>query len=245
MNPEDELLAVAKSGPTAATIPALLWRALVQLVFSFVIWSGLLFLSAGDFAWLRGWLHIGLWISTFAVNAALLLRFNRNLVWARLKPKWSSERADTMLLMVFLAVMLAVPVVAGLDARRCGWSSLPFWTVVPGIALHAAGDALLVWTMCINPFLEKTVRVQAERGHHVVTTGPYSVVRHPMYLGLMGTLLGVPLVLGSAWTFAPVVVLTLLLLVRAVLEERLLRRDLPGYEQYMSGTRWRIIPGVW
>jgi len=223
----------------------LLFRATFQLVFAFVIWGGLLFLSAGDFAWLRGWLHIGLWIITFAVNAAVLLRLNPDVVSARLKPKWSSERADTILSMLFLPVILAVPLIAGLDVGRYRWSSLPLWTIHPGIALHAAGDALLLWTMCVNPFLEKTVRVQTERGHHVITTGPYAIVRHPMYLGVVLMFLAIPLVLGSAWSFAPVVAMTLLLMARTILEERLLRRDLPGYEEYMSKTRWKIIPGIW
>jgi protein-S-isoprenylcysteine O-methyltransferase Ste14 len=148
--------------------------------------------------------------------------------------------------MLFLLVVLAVPVVAGLDAVRNRWSSLPFWTVYLGIAIHAAGDALLLWTMVANPFLEKVVRVQTERGHYVIKTGPYAIVRHPMYLGVILMFVAAPLVLGSVWTFAPVVaMLLLLLMVRTVLEERLLRRDLPGYEQYMNQTRWRIIPGIW
>ena len=99
--------------------------------------------------------------------------------------------------------------------------------------------------MIANPFAEKTVRVQTERGHHVITTGPYAIVRHPMYLGVILMFVAVPLVLGSAWAFAPVVAMTLLLMVRTVLEERLLRRDLPGYEVYIGQTRWRILPGIW
>ena len=227
----------------SVVIPLL--RVTFQLVFSFIIWGGLLFMSAGDFAWLRGWLYIGLWGITFAVNAVVLLKLNRDVVLARLKPEWSSDRSDTILLTLLLPVTLAVPVLAGLDAVRYSWSSLPFWPLYPGIALHAAGDALLLWTMVVNPFLETTVRVQTERGHRVITSGPYAIVRHPMYLGVVLTFLAVPLVLGSACTFAPVVAMTFLLMARTVLEERLLRRDLPGYEEYMSKTRWRIIPGIW
>ena len=223
----------------------LLLRAAFQLIISFVIWGGLLFGSAGDVTWLRGWLHIGVWIITFAVNALVLLRLNQDVFSARLKPKWSSERADTILLMFFLVVTLAIPVVAGLDTVRFGWSSLPFWAVYLGIAFHAAGDAFVVWTMIANPFAEKTVRVQTERGHHVITTGPYAIVRHPMYVGIGLMFLGIPLMLGSSWTSAPVVAMMLLLMVRTVLEERLLCRDLLGYEEYISKTRWRIVPGGW
>jgi protein-S-isoprenylcysteine O-methyltransferase Ste14 len=99
--------------------------------------------------------------------------------------------------------------------------------------------------MAENSFLEKTVRVQNERGHYVITTGPYALVRHPMYLGVVLMFLGVPLVLGSAWTFVPVAAMTLLLMWRAVLEERLLCRELAGYEEYVKRTRWRIFPWVW
>jgi protein-S-isoprenylcysteine O-methyltransferase Ste14 len=223
----------------------LLLRAVIQLVISFVIWGGLLFGSAGDVTWLRGWLHIGGWLVTFAVNASVLLRLNQDVFSARLKPKWSSERADTIVLMFFLVVTLAIPVVAGLDTVRFGWSSLPFWAIYLGIALHASGDAFVLWTMIANPFAEKTVRVQTERGHHVITTGPYAVVRHPMYLGVILMFVAVPLVLGSVWTFAPVVAMMLLLMARTTFEERLLRRELPGYEVYIGQTRWRILPGFW
>jgi protein-S-isoprenylcysteine O-methyltransferase Ste14 len=108
-----------------------------------------------------------------------------------------------------------------------------------------AGDALLLWTMVMNPFLEKVVRVQTDRGHRVITTGPYAIVRHPMYLAITLMFLAIPLTLGSAWTFAPVAAMTLLLMIRTRSEERLLRRDLSGYEDYMTKTRWRILPGIW
>jgi protein-S-isoprenylcysteine O-methyltransferase Ste14 len=245
MTQHDQSNSPAKGTEKAVSIPALLLRAAFQLIISFAIWGGLLFGSAGDVTWLRGWLHISVWLATFAVNASVLLRLNRDVVSARLKPKWSSERADTILLMFFLVVTLAIPVVAGLDTVRFGWSSLPPWTMFLGIALHASGDAFVVWTMIANPFAEKTVRVQTERGHHVITTGPYAIVRHPMYLGVILMFVAVPLVLGSVWAFAPVVAMMLLLMVRTVLEERLLRRDLTGYQQYLNQTRWRIVPGIW
>jgi protein-S-isoprenylcysteine O-methyltransferase Ste14 len=245
MTQHDQSNSPATGTEKAASIPALLLRAAFQLTVSFAIWGGLLFGSAGDVTWLRGWLHIGVWLVTFAFNASVLLRLNQDVFSARLKPKWSSERADTIVLMFFLVVTLAIPVVAGLDTVRFGWSSLPFWAIYLGIALHASGDAFVVWTMIANPFAEKTVRVQTERGHHVITTGPYAIVRHPMYLGVILMFVAVPLVLGSVWAFAPVVTMMLLLMVRTVLEERLLRRDLPGYQQYVNKTRWRIVPGIW
>jgi protein-S-isoprenylcysteine O-methyltransferase Ste14 len=245
VNPDQKPQSPVTDPQQALSIPALLLRAAIRLVFAFAIWGGLLFLSAGTFSWLRGWLHLALWLLTFAVNLAVLLPGNRDVISARMNAKRSTERADAVILLLFLPVMLAIPVIAGLDAVRWQWSTLPFWAVYLGLAIHGAGDALLLWTMAVNPFLEKTVRVQTERGHHVITTGPYAIVRHPMYLGLVLMFLAIPLMLGSIGTLLPVVAMTVLLMVRTQLEERLLRRDLPGYEVYMEETRWRILPGVW
>lgn len=245
MNPDQKPHPPVTDPQRATSIPILLLRAAVRLVFTFGIWGGLLFLSAGTFSWLRGWLHLALWLLTFAVNLAVLLPGNREVISARMNAKRSTERTDTFILVLFLFTTLAIPAIAGLDAVRWQSTTLPFWTVYVGLAIHAAGDALLLWTMAANPFLEKTVRVQSERGHRVITTGPYAIVRHPMYLGVVLMFLAIPLTLGSVWTFLPVVAMTVLLMVRSGVEERLLRRELPGYEAYMEKTRWRILPRIW
>ena len=103
----------------------------------------------------------------------------------------------------------------------------------------------MLWAMVVNPHLEGTIRVQNERGHRVISTGPYAIVRHPMYVGLILILAGIPLFLGSGWAFLPVVIVSLLLVIRAGLEDRKLRKELLGYEAYMLRTPHRLIPGVW
>ena len=233
------------ASPKTQSTAMLLVRGLIQFTFGMSIWGGLMFWGAGTLAWPRGWILLALWVVTVLINMTVLLKANPDLLAARLKPKRSSERSDRILLWAFLPVMIAVPLLAGLDAVRFQWSSVPVWGVYAGIALHAVGDALLLWTMVVNPYLEKTVRIQAERGHRVITTGPYALVRHPMYVGVMLLFAGTPLVLGSLWTFVPVGLTVLLLIVRTVLEERLLLRNLPGYEEYAQRTRYRLIPGVW
>ena len=107
------------------------------------------------------------------------------------------------------------------------------------------GDVFVLWTMAVNPFLEKGIRIQEDRGHRVITTGPYRYVRHPMYAGAIVMFAGFPLVLGSGWTFVPVGVITVLFVVRTVYEDQVLRRELPGYAGYAERTRYRLIPGVW
>jgi protein-S-isoprenylcysteine O-methyltransferase Ste14 len=134
--------------------------------------------------------------------------------------------------------------VAGLDARY-GWSQLGAAWIWPGIALELLGFVPICLAIAENPFLERQVRVQTELAHHVITTGPYRVVRHPMYSGLMLLLPGCALVLGSAWSFAPITMLMATFIVRTALEDGALWRELPGYKEYGTRTRYRLVPGVW
>jgi protein-S-isoprenylcysteine O-methyltransferase Ste14 len=223
----------------------LVLRAFLQVGVSGLIWGGLLFWAAGTFYWTRAWLHLGLWILTLAVNLAVLLRWNRAVLAARLKPKRISMKPDKIILPLLLPAVLAVPVIAGLDAMRYQWFCISSLAIYPGIALHITGDVFLLWAMLVNPYLEKTVRIQAERGHRVITTGPYAFVRHPMYAGVILMFCGIPLVLGALWAFVPVGLTSLALIIRTIFEERMLRRELPGYEAYTRQTRCRLLPGVW
>ena len=99
--------------------------------------------------------------------------------------------------------------------------------------------------MGVNPFFEKTVRIQTERGHRVIDTGPYAFVRHPGYLGFFGWCLSAPLLLGSWWAFVPAVLSVVDLVVRTALEDRTLREELEGYEAYSNRVPHRLLPGIW
>jgi protein-S-isoprenylcysteine O-methyltransferase Ste14 len=220
-------------------------RLVPRVVIGLAVWGGLLFAAAGTLAWPRAWVQLGLWLLTVVVNFALLLRVNPAVVAARLNGKRASARFEKMMMPFFSAAVGAVPVVAGLDAGRFGWSSAPPWTLWLGLLLHAGGDAIMVWAMAVNPFLETTIRIQTERQHELVTTGPYAWVRHPMYAGGIVLMPGIPLVLGAWWAFVPVGFLAFGLIMRLAFEEALLRRELPGYEDYVRRTRYRLLPGIW
>jgi len=219
--------------------------AALQFVFSFAVWGGLLFGSAGTLRWMRGWIHVGLWVATMVINLVILLKVNPTIIEHRTKRQKVTERFDKVFLAMIVPTVLALPVVAGLDAVRFQWTVLPFWVVLPGVVLHGAGDVLALWAMAVNPYLEKAVRIQEERGHEVVTTGPYRYVRHPMYAGILPMFAAIPLVLGSCWAFIPVGMMVVLLVVRTVYEERTLRDGLPGYVAYAKRTTYRLVPGLW
>jgi protein-S-isoprenylcysteine O-methyltransferase Ste14 len=123
-------------------------------------------------------------------------------------------------------------VLIGLDARRFGWSHVPLWAQALGAVLIALGMIVIWQTFRFNTFAAPQVRVQAARAHRVVTEGPYRIVRHPMYAGSILWLLGMPLLLGSWWGVVAVPLLVVGTAPRAVGEERMLRRELSGYDEY-------------
>jgi protein-S-isoprenylcysteine O-methyltransferase Ste14 len=225
---------------------AVVVRVIFQFGFSIMIWAGLLFWSAGTVKWVRGWIHLGLWVVTLLVNFFILLKRNPTLLAIRTKMQRFELKFDILLMLLIMTpAVVAVPIVAGLDAVRYRLLPIPFWAVFPAVLLHITGDALMLWAMVVNPFMEKAIRIQTERGHHVITTGPYAIVRHPMYAGFILLFLGVPLMLGSGWAFVPVSVVLAALIIRTIFEDRILQKKLPGYEAYTKKTHYRLLPGIW
>ncbi len=142
--------------------------------------------------------------------------------------------------------LLAHFVVAGLDAGRFHWSgSLPVAVQVAGLAGVAAGLGLVVWSMAVNRFFSPVIRIQEERGHHLVTGGPYRFIRHPGYAGMVLAALCSGPALGSWWAVLPALGYVALILRRAAAEDRFLRDQLPGYRDFAQKVRWRQLPGVW
>lgn len=144
-----------------------------------------------------------------------------------------------------LVALVAVPVVAGLDVGRFYWSSLDFSFVLLGLFLFAVSTFLLNWAMVVNPFFEPTVRIQKDRGHKAVTSGPYRFVRHPGYLAGVLYILSIPLTIGSVLAFIPAGVYVVLFIIRTALEDGVLLRELDGYSHYAQKVRYRLIPWLW
>jgi protein-S-isoprenylcysteine O-methyltransferase Ste14 len=133
----------------------------------------------------------------------------------------------------------------GLDAKRFHWSGVPLALQITGFGLICLGGYVVWLTFKENSYAAPVIKIQKERGHLVVSTGPYAHVRHPMYAGALLFIAGMPLLLGSWWGFAAGAVLTLLIAVRAVLEERTLAAELAGYADYAARVRYRLVPRVW
>ncbi len=218
-------------------------RAVAQTIAQLVFLS-LPFAAAGTVRWTRGWIWIVLGMFSLAVFTAVARIKNPGLIRARLATKRPSKPFDKVFVVLYMLALLAFNVTAGLDARW-RWSHPSFAWVYAGIGLHLTALVLLSAVAAANPFLEATVRIQSERGHVVVTSGPYAIVRHPMYAAVTVMFLAWPLVLGSLWAYIPAVCVALLFVFRTAHEDRTLRLELPGYEDYARRTRHRLIPGLW
>jgi protein-S-isoprenylcysteine O-methyltransferase Ste14 len=202
------------------------------------------FVCAGRLDWPRGWVFIALALISIAVNVILIRWKNPGLLRVRLERSKGAKPFDKVIVAMIYVAGVGFFAVAGLDARF-GWSSLASQWVYLGILLHAIGSVPKALAMATNPFLERTVRIQDDRGHAVVTSGPYRVVRHPMYAGTLRMATGWPLVLGSTWSYLPAAVLAAAVVVRTALEDRALQRELAGYAEYAKSTRYRLLLGIW
>jgi len=156
----------------------------------------------------------------------------------------SKEKDPEQRLFQILWTLIFFPalVLPGLD-YRFGWSHMPAWLAVCGQAAMMAGTFLIFWVMKVNTFAGRTIQV--ETGQRVIADGPYAIVRHPMYTGILLSMLDVPIALGSYVAFPVFALLAPVMIFRLIHEERVLCRDLPGYVEYCERTRFRLVPGLW
>jgi protein-S-isoprenylcysteine O-methyltransferase Ste14 len=206
-----------------------------------------LFLS-GDWFWVEGWIF-GIWFVTLSYTSMLyLIRKDPGLLAERFrKPGTGNEEAwDRYVVYALMLGFTAWLVFMPLDAKRYKWTAaFPAWIKFCGGIGLLPSFFLLYRSYIDNPFASALVRIQAERKHRVVSTGVYGFVRHPMYLGAILMMLGTPLLLGSRYGVLLGAALTLLIAARIVGEEKMLTRDLDGYEECKKKVKYRLVPFVW
>ena len=209
-----------------------------------IVVAGFIFMHARRLGWTLGWIYVGIVAATLAINLVCLRLWNPELVQRRMRVSKFSKTWDKVWAVMFGVAMIAIYVVAVMESRDMV-PSAPGATWLLGLVIFVPGWALAIWSMVVNPFFEKTVRIQTDHGHRVIDTGPYAYMRHPGYVGFAGWMLSTPLLLATPWAFIPAIISVVLLVIRTALEDRTLHEDLPGYTEYATRVRFRLIPGVW
>jgi protein-S-isoprenylcysteine O-methyltransferase Ste14 len=221
-------------------------RRIGQVGFILVAQAAVLFLSSGRLRWGAAWAYLAAYLGAIVSTGLLIMPRHPELIAERGRAGQNAKGWDRLLApAVSLLGLLATLVVSGLDVRF-GWSR---WMARgmqrAGFALLALGYAMTTWAMASNRFFASLVRIQRDRGHTVASGGPYRFVRHPGYVGMAAFTLATPLLLGSRRALIPAGLTVAGLVLRTALEDRTLRRELDGYEDYTQQVRYRLLPGVW
>jgi protein-S-isoprenylcysteine O-methyltransferase Ste14 len=208
-----------------------------------VILALALFVSAGRLSWPMAWAFLAFYVP---LSAAGFLALPTDLQMERSRLPPAARPADLVLAtLAFVFLLPATLIVCGLDVRLHWSPSLPAATQLLALVIFGLGYGFSFWAARSNPFFSTVVRIQRERGHHVIATGPYAYIRHPGYTGSMVGHLFLPVALGSFWALVPAVCGCMVLVLRTRYEERTLEEDLPGYREYALRVRWRFIPSFW
>ncbi len=216
-------------------------KVVVRGVSGVLVIMACLFGTAGTFAFWQAWVLLGILVALSASAFWYLSRHSPDLLERRSRMR-EKEPAQRRVIMLSFVPAVAAFVLPGLD-RRWGWSHVPLAVVAAADLVVVLGCALYLLVLRENRYASRTIETEA--GQPVTKTGPYARVRHPMYLAMMLVYVGTPLALGSWWAMIPAALIIPVLVARILNEEQLLVRDLPGYREYTSGTRYRLLPGIW
>jgi len=199
------------------------------------------FLPAGTLRYWEAWVYMGILLIPMFFAMSYFLKYEPEFLERRMRTREqeTEQRAIIKWSVVWFLLAFILP---GFD-YRFGWSDVPVWVVLLADLVILLSYALILWVFRENRYASRVVEV--EQTQQVIRSGPYAVVRHPMYVGVVLMYLASPVALGSWWALLPALLIIPIIVARIVNEEKVLARDLPGYTEYMQETRYRLIPGVW
>jgi protein-S-isoprenylcysteine O-methyltransferase Ste14 len=210
-----------------------------------LVFSAILFLSAGRLDYTQGWIFLSINVLSTLLNY-LTIHNNSELINERSRPGEGIKSWDKLLLGLSALIYVIIIVLAGLDSGRFLWTMNFNWYIsISGVILTLTGQILFLTARSQNTFFSSVVRIQKERGHVVCDTLLYRFVRHPGYLGMIISLMGLPLITTSIWSIIPTLIAIIILFVRTSLEDKTLINELDGYAGYTKKTRNKLIPLIW
>lgn len=222
-------------------------RTYLRICLSLVLQGAVLFVSAGRFDLPRAWLYLGICMIYYLASLIIMQRLCPEIIRIRSQKTFreGTKTWDKVILATLMVSFLAMLVMAGLDVGRFRWSGLGIHFAVLGFVFYNISTVLVIWSMTVNRHFEVSVRIQKDRGHRVITTGPYEHVRHPGYVAGAFGVVSIPLIIGSVYGLAPAGFMVVVLIIRTWLEDRTLKAELEGYAEYAGRVKYRLFPGVW
>ncbi|MBN1221694.1 MAG: isoprenylcysteine carboxylmethyltransferase family protein [Candidatus Aminicenantes bacterium] len=216
-----------------------------RFIFFLLLQAGFFFLPAGTLNWPEAWI----WLAIFLIYGVAIIiwmkKYDPELFRERSRIKIPKRKWDKLIGVGLAVFFIPVYVIPGFDAVRYGWSHVPVPVEIIGFLCFVVSVAWVARVAKENTYLSRIVEIQKERGHKVITTGPYRFVRHPMYLGSIVYIISIPLALGSLYALIPSALCAILLIIRTRFEEKTLHSELEGYPEYARKTRFRLFPGIW
>ena len=206
-----------------------------------VVMSLLFFIPAGTWNYWQAWMFMGTLLLVATINILYLLKNDPALLERRMRMR-EREGQQRKIIGVSLIFFLLSYLLPGFD-QRYDWSQMPAWVAILGDVIVVAGFLFVLWVFKTNTYTSRIVEVEA--GQKVISSGPYAIVRHPMYVGAFLVYAASPLALGSYWAVLPGLMILPVLIFRILDEEKLLLRDLPGYREYTQKVTYRLLPGIW
>ena len=216
-------------------------RGLIIIISSAFLTGAMIFLPAGTFDFWEGWAFLLVLFIPLFFAFFYMIKYQRVLLERRLKYRERREKQrfiQPLITLLFFAAM----VTGGID-HRFGWSRVPAWLVILSDLTMFAGYVLFIRTMIYNEYASRTIEIR--KGQKLIDTGPYALVRHPMYAAGILMYLLTPLALGSFWAIIPLLLMFLMLIFRIFDEEKALIAGLKGYKRYMKKVKCRLVPGIW
>jgi len=220
-------------------------RSIMKIVLSIFIMLILIFGSAGTFFWIEAWILIFLFLSYVTFFTLWLRKNSPELLKERTSRKKEGKYWDKAILTIYTILLFFMLIVCGFDAVRFEWTKMPFILKIIGFIGYIPAVILVFLTAKENAYLSKVVRIQEDRSHQVVKTGPYKYIRHPMYLAVIIFVISTPFALGSFIALFFSGLIGIIYIIRAHLEEKTLQKELTGYEEYMKEVKYRLFPGIW
>ena len=216
---------------------------ILKFIIAIPVMIAILFWPAGTLRWTEGWIYTIIQLSFGAMTTIYFLKHDPELIKKRMETKLPPKLWDKLIMLPVIIAMTALLITPGFDAVRYQWTNIPIQIEILGFILFALS---LYWTFLVmkeNSYLLKTVEIQKDQ--KVVSTGPYAIVRHPMYAAAIIMVFSIALALGSLYTLIPAALVSLLLAIRTQLEDKTLQKELKGYKAYTNKTTYKLIPGIW